>query len=59
MVRQEKQAKFSVGDRVTDLSGDRKGTVTRLGKYDGVQVKWDGSQQQLMLVSDLKKEEKQ
>ena len=60
MVRQEKQAKFSVGDRVTTQSGeDRKGTVTRLGKYDGVQVKWDGGQQQLMLVSDLKKEERE
>lgn len=58
MVEKAKEQKFKVGDRVTTLSGDEKGTVTRLGKdEDAVQVRWDGGQQQLMLVSDLKKEE--
>ena len=58
MVEEGKEQKFKVGDRVTNLSGDMKGTVTRLGRdEDAVQVKWDGGQQQLILVSDLKKEE--
>lgn len=59
MAKEDEQGGFNVEDRVTDLSGDRKGTITRLGTYGAVQVKWDGGQQQLMLVSDLKKEEKQ
>jgi uncharacterized protein YodC (DUF2158 family) len=58
MVEKAKEQKFKVGDRVATLSGDEKGIVTRLGRdEDAVQVKWDGGQQQLMLVSDLKKEE--
>lgn len=57
MVEEGKEQKFKVGDRVANLSGDMKGIVTRLGRdEDAVQVKWDGGQQ-LMLVSDLKKEE--
>ena len=31
MAKEDEQVKFNVEDRVTDLSGDRKGTVTRLG----------------------------
>lgn len=57
MIEEGKERKFKVGDRVTNLSGDMKGTVARLGRdEDVVQVKWDGGQQQLMLVSELKKE---
>jgi dsDNA-specific endonuclease/ATPase MutS2 len=58
MVEKAKEQKFKIGDRVGTLSGDEKGTVARLGRdEDAVQVRWDGGQQQLMLVSDLKKEE--
>jgi len=57
MAKEDEQVKFNVEDRVTDLSGDRKSTVTRVAKYGAVQVKWDGSQQQLVEVSELKKEE--
>jgi dsDNA-specific endonuclease/ATPase MutS2 len=40
MVEKAKEQKFKVGDRVTTLSGDEKGTVTRLGRdEDAVQVK--------------------
>ena len=58
MSEEARQVKFEVGDRVTTLSGDRKGTITRLGRFgDSVNVKWDNGQQELTAVGDLKKEE--
>ena len=48
---------FKVGDRVIDLEGNRKGTVTTLAGYGAVQVRWDGGQQQLMETSALNKAE--
>jgi len=56
MVKEERRVKFEVGERVTTLSGDWKGTVTRLGRLgESAQVRWDNGQQQLILVSELKK----
>jgi hypothetical protein len=58
MVRQEKQVKVSVGDKVTDLSGAQKGIIIRLGTYgETVQVKWNNRQQQMVFVNEIKKDD--
>jgi hypothetical protein len=58
MAKEETPVVFKVGDRVTNLDGDREGTISRLGRYgESAQVKWDNSMQELVAVTDLKKEE--
>jgi hypothetical protein len=46
---------FEVGDRVIDLNGNRKGTITMIGRLgETAQVKWDNSLQEMVFLGDLK-----
>ncbi len=54
--RDEKRTEFAVGDNVTNLGGDRKGVVVRLGALgESAQVKWENREQQLVPLAELKK----
>ncbi len=51
-----KRTEIAVGDTVTNLEGDRKGVVVRLGALgESAQVKWDNREQQLVPLAELKR----
>ena len=54
-MEQKKQIVFKIGDKVTNLSGDRKGTVVRIGPFGKTgHVMWENEQQEMVRFSNLK-----
>jgi len=48
---------FKIGDRVTNLAGNWKGTIIRIGPFGKTaHVKWDNNQQEMLHLSELIRE---
>lgn len=59
MAEKNEQVRFKIGDRVVELKSGDKGTIVRFGADEHiVQVRWDGGSQQMIDVTELKREEK-
>jgi hypothetical protein len=55
MMEGKRQFTFNIGDRVINLTGDREGTIVRLGPFGKTgHVKWDNGQQEMLRLDDLR-----